>query len=64
MNKNKALINNNLHKNIFKLSIPGMISSILQTLYQIVDIYWIGKLGAEALAAIGGVSFILWAVYA
>lgn len=53
----------NLHKVILELSIPGMISSVLQTLYQLVDAYWVGKLGASALAAIGGTSFILWAVF-
>jgi len=40
-----------------------MVASVLQTLYQLIDAYWVGKLGASALAAIGGSSFILWAVY-
>ena len=57
------LVNKNIHKVILSLSIPGMISSITQTLYQLVDAYWVGKLGSPALAAIGGSSFILWAVY-
>ncbi len=58
-----SLVHKNLHKVILRLSVPGMISSVLQTLYQLIDAYWVGKLGAPALAAIGGSSFILWAVY-
>ncbi len=64
MNESKHLIiHQNLHKIILKLSIPGMIGSVLQTLYQLIDAYWVGKLGPEALAAIGGSSFILWAIF-
>jgi len=62
-NSQYLLINKNLHKTIFGLSIPGMISSVLMTMFQLVDAYWVGKLGAEALAAIGGSAFILWAIF-
>lgn len=58
------IINKNLHRTIFELSIPGMISSILHTFFQLIDAFWVGKLGAEALAAISGCSFVLWAVFA
>ncbi|MGD9488212.1 MAG: MATE family efflux transporter [Calditrichaceae bacterium] len=61
--QNYSLINQNLHKSIYELSFPGMISSVLQTLYQLIDAYWVGKLGASALAAIGGSSFIMWAIF-
>jgi putative MATE family efflux protein len=63
MQKNFSLVGKNIHRIIFQLSIPGMVSSVLQTLYQLIDAYWVGKLGAEALAAIGGSAFILWAVF-
>ncbi len=59
----QPLIYRNIHSTIFKLALPGMISSVLETLFQLVDAYWIGRLGANALAAIGGVSFILWAIF-
>ena len=62
-NNEQSLVHRNLHKTILKLSLPGTISSVLQTLYQLIDVYWVGKLGASALAAVGGSSFILWAVY-
>lgn len=58
-----SIVHKNIHKVIIGLSLPGMVSSVMQTLYQLVDAYWVGKLGPAALAAIGGSSFILWAVY-
>lgn len=58
-----SIVHKNIHKVILSLSLPGMVSSVMQTLYQLVDAYWVGKLGAASLAAIGGSSFILWAVY-
>ncbi len=59
----EPIINRNIHKAIISLSLPGMISSVLTTLYQLIDAYWIGKIGPDALAAIGGSSFILWAIF-
>ncbi len=59
----QPIIYRNIHGTIFRLSLPGMISSILETLFQLVDAYWVGKLGADALAAIGGCAFILWAIF-
>lgn len=56
------LINRNLHSTIFELSVPGMISSVLMTMFQLVDAYWIGKLGTVALAAISGSAFVIWAL--
>jgi len=61
--KSDQLLKTNIHKAIIELSIPGMVSSILETLYQLIDAFWVGKLGAQALAAIGGSAFILWAVF-
>ena len=63
MTNNKHLIiQQNIHRSIISLSLPGMASSVLQTFYQLIDAFWIGKIGSPALAAIGGLSFILWAV--
>ena len=59
----QPIIYRNIHGTIFRLSLPGMISSVLETLFQLIDAYWVGKLGADALAAIGGCAFILWAIF-
>jgi len=45
-------------KAILKLALPIMASQLLQTLYNLVDTLWVGKVGAEAVAAIS-ISFPL-----
>lgn len=55
MNKkiNRDLIlNGNMMKAILSLAIPVVINSFLQTMYNLTDTYWLGKLGTEELAAI------------
>ena len=52
-----------LHRCIVYLALPAMASYMMRTLYQLIDAYWIGKLGPEALAALSGASFIIWALY-
>jgi putative MATE family efflux protein len=37
---------------LIKLSIPIVFANILQTAYQLVDTFWVGRLGAEAVAAV------------
>ena len=40
-----------------KLSIPIMVSSLLQFTYSLVDMLWVGNLGSKAVASIGSSSF-------
>jgi len=37
---------------IFRLSIPIILANLLQTVYQLTDTFWVGRLGAEAVAAV------------
>lgn len=46
------ILNGNLMRTILILSIPVIINSFLQTMYNLTDTYWLGKLGIEELAAI------------
>ncbi|MBI4015966.1 MAG: MATE family efflux transporter [Candidatus Aenigmarchaeota archaeon] len=50
------LTEGSIAKSIIALSIPIIITQILQSTFQIVDTLWVGRLGAEAVAAIA-VSF-------
>jgi putative MATE family efflux protein len=45
------LIEGDLVKTIIKLGYPLALASIVQTLYNLADTFWLGKLGREALAA-------------
>lgn len=51
MDRDKILSGNMLQA-IITLSIPVIINSFLQTMYNLTDTYWLGKLGTEELAAI------------
>ncbi len=54
--KNKSnrdlLLNGSIVKAILTLAVPVVINSFLQTMYNLTDTYWLGKLGTEELAAI------------
>lgn len=51
-NNRDLLLNGNLVRAIMTLAIPVVINSFLQTMYNLTDTYWLGKLGTEELAAI------------
>ncbi len=48
----KEILNGNLLTAILSLSIPVMLNSFIQTMYNLTDTYWLGKLGTDELAAI------------
>jgi putative MATE family efflux protein len=47
----RDLTNGPLARNLFAVAWPVMISSLLQTLYNLADSFWLGKLGKSALVA-------------
>ena len=49
----ELLLKGNLVQAILMLAIPVVINSFLQTMYNLTDTYWLGKLGTEELAAEG-----------
>ncbi len=52
----EQILKGNLIQAILTLSIPVVINSFLQTMYNLTDTYWLGQLGTEELAAINLVS--------
>ena len=52
----ELILNGNMLRAILSLAIPVVINSFLQTMYNLTDTYWLGKLGTEELAAINLVS--------
>lgn len=50
--KKKELLEMPVLKAIVVLSVPLVLTNILFTLYQIIDAFWVGQLGKEAVAAI------------
>lgn len=52
----ELLLSGNMVQAILMLAIPVVINSFLQTMYNLTDTYWLGRLGTEELAAINLVS--------
>jgi putative MATE family efflux protein len=59
------LIEGSISLALIRLSVPIIISNILQTAYQVVDTFWVGRLSAQAVAAVSfcfPISFLLIAL--
>lgn len=49
-----------IFKVLMKLAVPIMATAFLSTAYSIVDMFWIGKLGATAVAGVGAGGLFMW----
>jgi len=61
----KDLTQGSIPKHIIVMAIPIGISLLIQTLYYLVDLYFVGRLGKEALAGVsaaGNISFLILAL--
>lgn len=56
----KNLTEGSIRKQLFKLAIPIMGTSFVQMAYSLTDMAWVGRIGSEAVAAIGAVGILTW----
>lgn len=54
------LLTGDIKKSLIKLSLPIMLTSFMQMAYNIIDMFWVGKLGSIAIAAVGTGGFYMW----
>ncbi len=54
------LTEGNIISKLFKLTMPIVLTGFMETTYNLVDMFWIGKLGTGELAAIGTAGFYIW----
>ena len=52
MKNHRDLTKGSIVKNIWVLALPMVLSSLLQTFLNIIDMFWVGKLGSSAIAAV------------
>ncbi|MBN3583122.1 MATE family efflux transporter [Algoriphagus aestuarii] len=52
MNKDQRLVEGSILKSLTTLAWPIIMANILQTAYQLIDTFWLGRLGANAVAAV------------
>ncbi len=56
---------NDTTNSLIKLALPIVLASLLQMAYNITDMFWVGKIGSDAVAAVGSASFFMnlgWAI--
>ncbi|MBX7321844.1 MATE family efflux transporter [Clostridium chauvoei] len=59
--KNRVdLISGNIFQTLLKLSLPILGTSFIQMAYNMTDMIWIGRVGSDAVAAVGTAGFFTW----
>jgi len=56
----KNLTEGPILKQLFALAMPIMATSFIQIAYSLTDMAWVGRLGSEAIAAVGSVGLLTW----
>jgi putative MATE family efflux protein len=59
-----ALVQLPLHRAIFELAWPAMASSMLVNVFNLVDAFWVGRLGTAALGGMTASAFLVWCLHA
>src|SRR5881396_2328725 len=54
----------NLNRAILLLAIPMVLKMVLESLFAVVDVFWVGRLGANAVATVGLTESMLSLVFA
>ena len=54
----------NLNRAILLLAIPMVLEMVLESLFAVVDVFWVGRLGANAVATVGITESLLSLVFA
>jgi putative MATE family efflux protein len=56
----KNLTTGPINRQLFNLAMPIMATSFIQMAYSLTDMAWLGRLGSEAVAAVGAVGLLTW----
>lgn len=60
MKKKIDLLQGSIFATLMKLALPIMGTSFIQMAYNLTDMIWIGRLGANAVAAVGSAGMYMW----
>lgn len=56
----KNLTQGPIKRQLFNLAMPIMATSFIQMAYSLTDMAWVGRIGSEAVAAVGAVGILTW----
>ena len=59
----RDLTKGSINRNLLYMALPAILGSLTETVYSLVDMFWIGKISAEAVASItifNSVYFLVW----
>jgi len=62
ISSNDKLLNDNITKQLFRLALPTMGGYMFQSLYDMVDLFWIGYISSNAVASMTIITTMLWLV--
>src|ERR1700750_3298760 len=54
----------NLNRSILLLAIPMVLEMVLESLFAVVDVFWVSRLGSDAIATVGLTESVLTLVFA
>ena len=60
MEKHVDLLKGPVLSSLTKLAIPIMATSLIQMAYNLTDMIWIGRIGSDAVAAVGAAGMYMW----
>ena len=60
MKKQLDLLEGSITGTLARLAFPIMGTSLIQMGYNLVDMIWIGRLGSDAVAAVGAAGMYMW----
>ena len=60
MKQNINLLEGPIFPALSKLALPIMGTSLIQTAYNMTDMIWIGRIGSDAVAAVGAAGMYMW----
>jgi len=53
-----------LDREIYKIAVPAFLGFLAFILFDIINIFWVGKLGTQAIAGVASAAFLTWAIFA
>ena len=60
MKKSVNLVSGSIISTLIKLSLPILGTSFIQMAYNMIDMIWVGRIGSNAVAAVGTAGFFTW----